>query len=64
MSDCEVVNASTLLAEANLSSVHSRADLLNLTEDYFCVSGNDLSEADSDSGSDDDDDEEVLGNSW
>ena len=42
--DYEVANALTLLAEANLSSVHSRADLRNLIEDYFCAQADDLSE--------------------
>ena len=56
-SEREVANALTLLAEANLSSVHSRADLHNLIEEYFCTPADDLIEADSDSRSDDDDDE-------
>jgi len=52
-------NQSANIAEANLSLVHSRSDLRNLIEEYFCAPADDLSETDSDSGSDDDDDEEA-----
>ena len=52
-------NQSANIAEANLSLVHSRSDLRNLIEDYFCAPADDLSETDSVSGSDDDDDEEA-----
>ena len=55
--DCEAANTLTLLAKANLSSVHLHADLRNLIGDYFWAPADDLSEVDSDSGSDDDDDE-------
>ena len=58
--ECDVANALTLLAESNLSSIHSSSDLRKMVEDYFCAPSDAELESDSDSDSNCSDEERTT----